>query len=101
MTDIESLSYMKLKKHLIDLGIPKSDVDQAPGKPSLLHLHKTWLSRALEEDLEKIEQNYYTLETDYRVGADTDAADWYVSCGGKRIYHVEMRESMWGSGTNG
>ena len=41
--DIESLGYMKLKKHLIEMGIPKSDVDRCPGKPSMLHLHKTWV----------------------------------------------------------
>ena len=61
MADLSTLSYMKvwklnrteqvtmivgvciqLKEHLIGMGIPKDQVDKCPGKPRLLHLHKTW-----------------------------------------------------------
>ena len=38
LVDVTKMGYVKLKKHMISLGIPKDEVDRCPGKPTLLYL---------------------------------------------------------------
>lgn len=38
MDELKALSYMKLKKALVEKGIDKAEVDKCPGKPELLVL---------------------------------------------------------------
>ena len=38
ITDLQSMGYMKLKKHLLTLGIPRQELDACDGKDALLHL---------------------------------------------------------------
>lgn len=55
---LSKLSYMKLKKHLIALGIPKAEVDACPSKQKLLYLHSKFLENmqaSLDEDIRAVE----------------------------------------------
>lgn len=66
-SDVYTLPFMKLKKHLLSMGIPKKELDKAPGKPSLLLLYEKYSGEgALAADIAHITEEKAELRREER-----------------------------------
>lgn len=76
--DISTLGYVKLKQHLIQLGIPKSEVDKCPGRPTLLHLHTKWSGTLASRDpatLAKAQQAAAAEDQSIKKGGEPESGE--------------------------